>query len=68
MPKKRTEHRRVVRLSATDAAAPSATDTAAPPEPAPVVPRRAAGDTDAAWGDGPDDNDRRLRENVPPHW
>lgn len=29
---------------------------------------RASGDTDAAWGDRPDSNDARLREDVPPHW
>lgn len=34
----------------------------------PVVPARAAEDSDAAWGDGPDSNDQRLREDVPPHW
>jgi hypothetical protein len=25
-------------------------------------------DTDAAWGDAPGSNDRRLREDKPPHW
>ena len=25
-------------------------------------------DTDAAWGDGNDSNDQRLREDKPPHW
>lgn len=32
------------------------------------APVRASGDTDAAWGDRPDSNDARLREDVPPHW
>ncbi|NLI18470.1 MAG: hypothetical protein GX427_06610 [Actinomycetales bacterium] len=36
--------------------------------PGSVVPTRAAEDTDIAWGDAPDSNDRRLREDVPPHW
>lgn len=34
----------------------------------PVLPTRAAEDTPEAWGEQPDSNDRRLRDNVPPHW
>ncbi|MEN9342852.1 MAG: hypothetical protein RIR24_439 [Actinomycetota bacterium] len=29
---------------------------------------RAFEDTDAAWGDRPENNDERLRGDVPPHW
>jgi hypothetical protein len=27
-----------------------------------------AADSDAAWGDAPDDEDRWLRDQKPPHW
>ncbi len=40
----------------------------APPLTAKVLPDRAREDSDQAWGDGRDSNDRRLREDVPPHW
>lgn len=66
---KRTDHRRVVRRSPVDQVAdPGAPRPAPPDSTGDVVPRRAAEDTDAAWGDSPDSNDRRLREDVPPHW
>jgi hypothetical protein len=45
------------------------TPQAAAPGAAPV---RASEDTDRAWGDaaspGGDENDERLRRDVPPHW
>jgi hypothetical protein len=37
-----------------------------------AAPVRASEDTDRAWGDaspkGADENDERLRRDVPPHW
>jgi hypothetical protein len=38
-----------------------------------AAPIRASEDTDRAWGDaaprpGGDENDERLRRDVPPHW
>lgn len=32
------------------------------------APARAGEDTDRAWGDSSDDNDDRLKRDVPPHW
>ncbi len=61
---KRTDHRRVVRPSPVDDDHAAGDRTI----PGSVVPTRAAEDTDIAWGDAPDSNDRRLREDVPPHW
>jgi hypothetical protein len=42
-------------------------------EDTPLVPEQTTDDHDVGWGDHPDDrdegdNDRRLRENRPPHW
>lgn len=53
----------MVEAASGEPAAPGAT---IPPEP--VLPTRAAEDSDAAWGDAEDSNDARLRDNVPPHW
>lgn len=73
-------HRRVVRRSAVDhdpevpSGAPVSTPGGEPVQPdrsagaEPILPNRAAEDCDSAWGDGSDSNDRRLRDNVPPHW
>ncbi len=33
-----------------------------------VLPTRAVEDEDRSWGEGPDSNERRLLEDVPPHW
>ncbi|MEE6273161.1 hypothetical protein V2J56_07355 [Georgenia sp. MJ206] len=47
---------------------PADADERATPS-APVVPDRAAEDTDAAWGQrSADSNDARLLEDKPPHW
>lgn len=68
MTKKR--HRRVVVLSEVDKArleagecAPALTGPAAS-----ALPTRASEDMDEGWGGGSDSNDRRLLEDVPPHW
>ncbi len=75
-------HRRVVRPSVVEKSAggqdtlerdrSSAGSAASPPARSvaddPVIPNRAAEDCDSVWGDSPDSNDRRLREDVPPHW
>jgi hypothetical protein len=37
-------------------------------DPAPLLPERSAGDTDAAWGDRPEQSDDRLYRDRPPHW
>jgi len=34
----------------------------------PVLPDQTADDTDAGWGAGSDDDDRRLQQDRPPHW
>lgn len=70
----RRRHRRVIALSEADRRAlrsqasegPGVQGPAAEPES--VIPREPAGDSAPAWGDEPDDNDRRLIEDVPPHW
>lgn len=75
-------HRRVVRPSVVDdpaggqdaptedasGAAPAASPPTRSVADDPVIPNRAAEDCDAVWGDSADSNDRRLREDVPPHW
>ncbi len=48
-------------------------DSLSPQQPtseddAPVLPTRAGEDTPEAWGELSDSNDRRLQDNVPPHW
>lgn len=65
----------MVVLSEVDRAAREAACHAPPVAPPPVselpaaeLPTRAAEDEDYAWGGGSDSNDRRLQEDVPPHW
>lgn len=68
----RRGHRRVVVLSEVDRRAAAEREHRPAPEAAAVppalLPSGPVGDSDQAWGDGPGDNDQRLRENVPPHW
>jgi hypothetical protein len=33
----------------------------------PVLPDQTRDDTDVGWGEPADDNDERLREDLPPH-
>jgi len=38
------------------------------PSDEPVLPDQTGDDTDSGWGEPePDDNDQRLRDDVPPH-
>ncbi len=69
---KRTDHRRVIRRSPVDGTPEaSSPDQPSGPGTTPVTP---VGGADPRW-DGADsarwdggDNDRRLEEEVPPHW
>lgn len=61
-------HRRVVRRSVVEEESPERPAPAPASTDGPVVPNRAAEDCDSGWGDSADSNDRRLREDVPPHW
>ncbi|MDO5494225.1 MAG: toxin [bacterium] len=68
---RRTRRRRVIVLSEVDRRLlEEGVQTTRPGPAAPVraLPDRASGDTDIAWGDARDSNDRRLEEDVPPHW
>lgn len=63
------KHRRVVAVSKADQLLAGA-EVGGPgvPSSGAVVPDRAAEDHPEAWGDLPEPNDRRLIEDVPPHW
>jgi hypothetical protein len=37
------------------------------PDEEPVLPDQTTDDTDSGWGEQPDDDDKRLRDDVPPH-
>jgi len=43
-------------------------EVAKKPQPLFEFPEKSFEDTAAAWGDGEDSNDQRLREDRPPHW
>lgn len=68
--RRRRRHRRVVVLSEVDRLRQEQGEESVQQEVTPprALPNRAREDSDDAWGAETDSNDRRLEDDVPPHW